>query len=79
MFGRQLRSRLDLLRPSLEFFVEHNQQRRKEGHDQHARECQSSVLDCVYVRNFGHGEVWLPGVISKVTGPVSYTIELSDG
>ena len=38
MFGRQLRSRLDLLKPSLESRVEDNQQRQKEGHDQHARE-----------------------------------------
>ena len=79
MFGRQLRSRLDLLKPSLESHVEHNQQRQKEGHDQHARERQFSVSDCVYVRNFGQGEVWLSGVISEVTGPVSYTIELTDG
>ena len=79
MFGRQLCSRLDLLRPSLESRVEHNQLRQKEGHDQHARERQFSVSDCVYVRNFGQGEVWLPGVISEVTGPVSYTIELTDG
>ena len=31
MFGRQLRSRLDLLKPSLESRVEDNQQRQKEG------------------------------------------------
>ena len=79
MFGRQLHSRLDLLRPSLESRVEHNQQRQKEGHDQHARERQFSVSDCVYVCNFGQGELWLPGIISEVTGPVSYTIELTDG
>ena len=78
MFGRQLRSRLDLLKPSLESRVEHNQQRQK-GHDQHARERQFSVSDSVYVRNFGQGEVWFPGVISEVTGPVSYTTELTDG
>ena len=79
MFGRQLRSRLDLLKPSLESRVEHNQQRQKEGHDQHACERQFSVSDSVYVRNFGQGEVWFPGVISEVTGPVSYMIELMDG
>lgn len=47
MFGRQLRSQLDLLKPSLESRVEHNQQRQKEGHDQHARERQFSVSDCL--------------------------------
>lgn len=35
--------------------------------------------DCVYVRNFGQGEVWLPGIISEVTGPMLYTIELTNG
>ena len=78
MFGRQLRSQLALLKSSLESCVEHNQQGQK-GHDQHARERQFSVSDCVYVRNFGQGELWFPGVISEVTGPVSYTIELTDG
>lgn len=39
----------------------------------------SLVFLTVYVRNFGQGELWVPGVISEVTGPVSYTIELTDG
>ena len=33
----------------------------------------------VYIRNFGPGEVWLPGIITQVSGPGSYTVELSDG
>ena len=39
----------------------------------------SFVFLTVYARNFGQGEVWLPGIISEVTGPVSYVIKLTDG
>ena len=39
-----------------------------------------SVGDYVYVRNYGvHGANWLPGSITKVTGPVSFLVQLVDG
>ena len=33
----------------------------------------------VYVKNFGRGSPWLPGVVQEARGPVSYTVELEDG
>ena len=42
MFGHQLHSRLDLLKPSMESHVEYKQQQQIKGHDQHARERQFS-------------------------------------
>ena len=29
--------------------------------------------------HFGPGEVWLPGIVTQVSGPGSYSVELSDG
>ena len=79
MFGRRLRSQLDLLKPSTEARVEESQQRQKRGHDQHTRDRYFTEGDTVYVRNYGQGETWLPGTISEVTGPVSYMVDLADG
>ena len=33
----------------------------------------------MYVTNFGSGTQWLPGVISQISGPVSFKITLDDG
>ena len=35
--------------------------------------------DKVFVRNYHNGERWLPGVVEKKTGPVSYHVKLTDG
>ena len=35
--------------------------------------------DDVFVRNYHRGERWLPGVIVKETGPVSFLVRLADG
>ncbi len=37
------------------------------------------VGEKVFVRNYHHGDKWLPGEISKKTGPVSVLVKLSDG
>ena len=37
------------------------------------------VGDSVFIKNFGAGEAWLPGVIYSRTGPSSFTIDLMDG
>ena len=33
----------------------------------------------MYVKNFSGKEEWLPGIVSKVQGPLSYLILLDDG
>ena len=39
-----------------------------------------SVGDDVFVKNYHHGDKWLPGVIQKKTGPVSFAVsQLTDG
>ena len=34
--------------------------------------------DPVYVKEFAAGARWLPAVVSKVTGPLSYMVKLPD-
>ena len=33
----------------------------------------------MFVKNYHHGDKWLPGVIQKKTGPVSFVVKLTDG
>ena len=79
MLGRRPRSHLDLLHPMLGARVSEHQRHQKDGHDQHAKSRQFAVDNSVYVHNLTQGPRWLPGVITAVRGPLSYTVTLTDG
>ena len=79
MFGRRLRTRLDLLKPDLSRTVRAHQEHQKKTHDAHARHRDLAIGTTVYVKNFRQGPPWLPGVIKEPRGPVSYTVETEDG
>lgn len=80
LMGRRPKSRLDPLRPDMKAKVEGKQEKQKDRHDQHARERQLKLDDCFYVRNFSsnNDQQWLPGVVLKRSGPVSYVVKLTD-
>lgn len=75
---RQIRTRLDLLKPNLSSRVEHSQQRQKYSHDGSAQEKTFTVGENVYMRNFGTGSRWVHAVIHEVSGPVSFLVKLDD-
>ena len=79
MLGRPLRSRLDLLHPDIRSRVSTHQEQQKKNHDCHTKVRQFQEGDWVFARNFRSGPVWLPGVVAKVCGPVSYTVKLEIG
>ena len=79
LLGRRPRSRLDLLKPHTAERVERSQIKQKEQHDSKSRERKLNVGDNVFVKNYHHGDKWLPGVIQKKTGPVSFVVKLTDG
>lgn len=79
LLGRRPRSRLDILRPLTAERVETQQLKQKSKHDAHAHERLLQEGDSVLVRNYLQGEKWLPGTIVRQTGPVSYSVRLSDG
>ena len=79
LIGRRLRSRLNLLKPSMEQRVTNKQQQQKENHDRHCRECTFIGEEKVFVKNQHRGKQWLAGLIIKKTGPVSYQVKLEDG
>lgn len=75
MFGRNIRTHLDLLHPTLIDSVSNRQQAQKQCHDKTAKDRAILVNDSVLVRNFSQrGDKWVPGVVVETTGPVSYKV-----
>lgn len=79
LYGRKLRSTLDLIHPDFRSQVEHKQLKQKQHHDLHAKERSVLVGDPVYTRNFSGGPTWVPGAVEERTGPVSCTVSLGNG
>ena len=79
LLGRKPKSHLDLLRPDVGAKVARSQENQKVRRDQHAKERLLRQGDCVYVKNFASGSKWLPGVIHRQSGPVSFVVDLLDG
>ena len=81
LMGRRPRSLLDVVRPDLSKTVRQHQESQKRQHDRHAKTRQFSMGDTVFIRNFSQQyphPTWLSGEIVSVSGPVSYTVRLSD-
>ena len=74
--NQRLRSRLDLVKPDLQARIEKRQYRQSLSN---SRECTFSSGDFIYIRNFGNGPKWVPGVIRSPRDSVSYEVALEDG
>ena len=78
LMKRRLRSRLDRLFPDLHEWVEKKQLQQATNHN-NSKPLQSfKVGDMVYVKDFST-LTWIPGKITKVTGPLSYHVEVDRG
>ena len=69
---RQLKTRIDSLRPSVERKVLQNQANKKKHHDAHSKERSFDIAGTVWVTNLRGEPKWLRGVIIEQTGPISY-------
>ena len=78
LMKRQIKTRLDLLKPNLAAKVRAKQTCQKSHHDYHARDREFEVDDPVYVKDFRaqKSSPWLPGKILAKTGPVSAAVKL---
>ena len=82
MFGRRLRSRLDLLWPSesISAKVHERQQAQRRSHSKVPRKVQLPPDSTVMIRNYANrGPKWIPSVVSEQTGPLSYRCSLPSG
>ena len=76
---RDLRTRLDLLKPSCCGQVLDKQATQIERREQHSRARDFVVGQTVMARNYGPGEKWIPGVIHQKQGPMSYIVDTDKG
>ena len=79
LMNRQIRTRLDLVRPEVSTRVQRKQSYDKYRHDLHAKERVFVIGDEVYLTQYGAGSSWIPGTVVAKIGPVSYAVELNDG
>ena len=76
---RELRTRLDLLRPDNATKVGEKQAAQKLGHDSHAKQREYKIGDNVMARNYGSGPKWESAIVVERKGPLSYTVQLNSG
>ena len=79
MFGRKLRSQLDQIKPSLQRQAHKSQDQQRKSHDKRSKARSFTQDEQVYVRNYGPGPKWLPGVVVKLQGSVLLEVRLEDG
>ena len=76
---RKLRIRFDLLKPDTKGVVESKQATQKEHHDKHSKLQSFPIGSPVVVRDFRHPNKWIPGVILRMLGPVTYHVRVENG
>ena len=78
--GRKIRTRLDLLRSSVEEHVLQQQARQKDQHDWHTRHRTFEEGQKVMVKGRRPGSAsWIPGKINHKTGPLTYVVDMENG
>ena len=77
LMGRRLRTRLDLLTPSVEKHVEARQYQTMISRTAKRGLRQFNAGDPVLARNYGRGEKWMQGVITEVLGSRHYVVDVS--
>ena len=79
MFGRELKTRLQLLKPDLESSVDKQKDRQRKYYDKSAKSRQFHASDRVFARGYVAGPAWSPGVITTLLGSTMAEVRLDDG
>ena len=73
---RQIRTRVDLLKPSISEAITHNQSQQKHHNDKQTKKRTFEIGEHVLVQNFRGTPKWLSGVIVGTAGKVSYQVRV---
>ena len=76
--GRQLRTRLDALKPDVMSAVRLTQDSQILRRAARSKHRQFAVGETVLARNYRGTEKWRQGVVSTQSGPVSYTVDVGE-
>ena len=77
--GRELRTRLSLIKPETQSNVMTTQGRQKDYHDLHSKYREFYPGDAVLVKDLRKDKTWWPGTVVERSTPKLYVIVLSDG
>ena len=69
---------MDLLKPNVAVKVHQKQTQQKAAHDQHAKYRSFDEGSSDFVYNFHGTPHWLPAIVIKQTGSVTFLVELED-
>ena len=78
LFGRTLRTRLNLLRPDVSTKVEDKQASQKQHHDKKSRERHFQVGQSVLVENNKPEPKWVVGTVLEKLGNISYRVQVGN-
>ena len=78
IFGRTIRTTLDLLKPQVETQILKQQSRSIHNHDKTAREREFAVGQPVFALQYLGPRKLVGDVISRRTGPLSYDVQVGD-
>ena len=76
---RKLKTRFDLLLPNTKKHVTSKQSDQKQQHDKHARPCSLFPGSLVMIRDYTGSSKWIPGMILRKLGPVTFDVETTNG
>ena len=77
--GRELRTRLSLVKPEAQSTVIMAQGKQKDYHDLHAKYREFYPGDAVLIKDLRKDKTWWPGTIVERSAPKSYLTVLADG
>ena len=77
--GRDRHTHMDFLKPNRKEQVSMHQDAQTRHHNQHAKPYMFEVSQSDIARNLGSGSKWMPGVVNRIQGPLSYVIEMDTG
>ena len=77
--GRRILTRFSLLMPDVASGARDHQAEQKKHHDVRARERELPLGSTVTYKDSKNPSQWLPGVVVKQRGPVSYLVKLNTG
>ena len=76
---RELRTRFDLMLPNAKEQVMSKQAKQKAQHDKHAKSRSLVPGAAVLARDYGGADKWVSGIILQRLGPITYSVEISNG
>ena len=76
---RKLRTRFDLLKPDQRRLVSTRQAMQGKDSNRHVMPRSFPIDSRVMVRDYHHADKWVPGIIVRKLGPVTYQVDLGKG